>query len=572
MAEVVKMPKLSDTMTDGVIAKWHKKVGDKVKSGELLADIETDKATMEFESFQDGVLLYIGVQEKQAVPVDSVIAILGKEGEDISGLVDGAGGQSKSSGDAAPKEDKKEDAEKSEEKDPDQEKDTDKAEAKSTSSDKSAAPAKMPEGVEVVRMPKLSDTMTEGVLAKWHKKVGDKVKSGELLADIETDKATMEFESFQDGVLIYQGIEEGKGAPVDSIIAILGKGGEDVDAILSAAGKSKASAAPAKEEGGNKEGKEEQKEDTKQDSKPAPQAESTEKKEASTQTTSGGRVKASPLAKALAKEKGIDITKVKGSAENGRITKTDIENYKPEEVKKAEKAQGIAATGTEGFSDEPVSQMRKTIARRLLESTTGAPSFSLNIEVDMDNVMAARETMNKIQDTKISFNDIVIKAAAMALRKHPKVNSSWMIDKIRTYSHIHIGMAVAVEDGLLVPVIRFADQKSLSQISGDAKDLGKRAKEKKLQPKDWEGNTFTVSNLGMFGIESFTSIINSPESCILSVGAIRQVPVVKNGAVVPGNTMMLTLTCDHRTVDGATGAAFLQTLKTFVENPVTMLV
>ena len=568
MAEVVKMPKLSDTMTDGVIAKWHKKVGDKVKSGELLADIETDKATMEFESFQDGVLLYIGVQEKQAVPVDSVIAILGKEGEDISGLVDGAGGQSKSSGDAGAKEEKKEDAEKSEEKDPDQEKDTEKAESKSTSGDKSAAPAKMPEGVEVVKMPKLSDTMTDGVIAKWHKKVGDKVKSGELLADIETDKATMEFESFQDGVLIYQGVAEGKAVPVDSIIAILGKGGEDVDAILSAAGKSQSSAAPAKEEGGNKE----EKEDTKQESKPAPQAESTETKEASTQTTSGGRVKASPLAKALAKEKGIDITKVKGTAENGRITKTDIENYKPEEVKKAEKAQGIAPVGTEGFNDEPVSQMRKTIARRLLESTTGAPTFSLNIEADMDNVMAAREMINKMQDTKISFNDIVIKAAAMALRKHPKVNSSWMVDKIRTYSHIHIGMAVAVEDGLLVPVIRFADQKSLSQISGDAKDLGKRAKEKKLQPKDWEGNTFTVSNLGMFGIESFTSIINSPESCILSVGAIRQVPVVKNGAVVPGNTMMLTLTCDHRTVDGATGAAFLQTLKTFIENPVAMLV
>jgi pyruvate dehydrogenase E2 component (dihydrolipoamide acetyltransferase) len=564
MAEVVKMPKLSDTMTDGVIAKWHKKVGDKVKSGELLADIETDKATMEFESFQDGVLLYIGVQEKQAVPVDSVIAILGKEGEDISALIDGGG-----KAEAKPAAEKSGTTEEKKES-PAEKTGSDNAGAKT----QDAAPGKLPEGVEIVRMPKLSDTMTDGTVAKWHKNVGDKVKSGELLADIETDKATMEFESFQDGVLIYQGIKEGQAAAVDSILAILGKGGEDVNAILAGAGSGKsqeASSAPKAEK------KDEQKEEKQADPKQAaPQttasSSSSASKEPSQQTSSSGRVKASPLAKALAKEKGIDISKVKGSAENGRVTKTDIENYKPEEVKKAEKAQGVAPTGTEGHTDEPVSQMRKTIARRLLESTTGAPSFSLNIEVNMDNAMASREIMNSVQDTKISYNDMVIKACGMALRKHPKVNTSWLGDKIRTYSHIHIGMAVAIEDGLVVPVIRFADQKSFSQISGEAKDLGKRAKEKKLQPSDWEGNTFTVSNLGMFGIESFTSIINSPESCILSVGAIRQVPVVKNNMVVPGNTMMVTLTCDHRTVDGATGAAFLQTLKTFIENPVTMLV
>jgi pyruvate dehydrogenase E2 component (dihydrolipoamide acetyltransferase) len=567
MAEVVKMPKLSDTMTDGVIAKWHKKVGDKVKSGDLLADIETDKATMEFESFQDGVLLYIGVPEKGTVPVDSVIAILGKEGEDISALVKDGGGES-----AAPakKEEKSEDDKKDS-----KEKEKTPAPEKEKSSE-SKGGGKIPEGVEIVRMPKLSDTMTEGVVAKWHKKVGDKVKSGELLADIETDKATMEFESFQDGVLIYQGIEEGKGAPVDSILGILGKGGEDVKAILAAAGSGG---------GGEKAETKEKPDSKKEESAEAPKASSPEKKSVpnteSTEamnkalvTTSGGRIKASPLAKAIAKEKGIDLSKVHGSADNGRIIKADIENYKPEQAgaKSAGSSAAPVIAGKEGFDDQPVSQMRKTIARRLLETTNGAPVFYLNIEVDMDNAMAARAVMNEIPDTKISFNDLVIKACAAALRKHPKVNTSWMGDKIRTYSHIHIGVAVAVEDGLLVPVIKFADQKSLSQLASEAKDLGKKARDKKLQPAEMEGNTFTVSNLGMFGIESFTSIINSPASCILSVGAIRQIPVVKNNMVMPGNVMKLALACDHRTVDGATGAAFLQTLKIFIENPVTMLV
>jgi pyruvate dehydrogenase E2 component (dihydrolipoamide acetyltransferase) len=538
MAEVVRMPKLSDTMTEGVIAKWHKKVGDKVKSGDLLADIETDKATMEFESFQDGFLLHIGIPEKQAVPVDSIIAVLGKEGEDISKILAEEGNKSAAA-------DSKQETVSI---------DVKTEQAAVTSSEVEKPAAKLPEGVEVVRMPKLSDTMTEGVIAKWHKKVGDKVKSGELLAEINTDKATMEFESFQDGVLLHIGVEEGKPVPVDSIIAILGKGGEDVKAILASVGNSTPS--PKQEA-------------KKEEAKPAVTTAVAEKTATATPATpkksAGGRVIASPLAKALAKEKGIDISRINGTGDNGRVTKKDIENFK----------HGGAAnfvSGKEGFTDEPASQMRKVIAKRLLESKNGAPHFYLTIEADMDNCIASRTAINNVSETKISFNDIVIKACAMALRKHPRVNSSWLGDKIRLYEHIHIGMAVAVEDGLLVPVIRFSDQKPLSQIGAEAKDLGKRAKDKKLQPADWEGNTFTVSNLGMFGIEEFTSIINSPESCILSVGAIRQVPVVKNNMVVPGNVMKVTLACDHRSVDGATGAAFLQTLKMYLENPIAMLV
>jgi len=574
MAEIVKMPKLSDTMTDGVIAKWHKKVGDKVKSGELLADIETDKATMEFESFQDGVLLHIGVQEKQAVPVDSVIAILGKEGEDISALLkDGATAEGDKSQEAEAGGKVKEKEGVTEEK-----------------QHVAAQPKKVeiPSTVQVVKMPKLSDTMTDGVVAKWHKKVGDKVKSGELLADIETDKATMEFESYQDGVLIYIGVEEGKGAPVDSVLAILGKGDEDVKAILASIGsgenRSKDEGQKSEDTGDSEQlavGKKQEGVGSGQGAVGSEQLAVGNKKEVvgsgqsaglGTQS-SDGRIKASPLAKAMAKEKGIEISQVSGTGDNGRITKKDVETFNPAKQQSGgSKTISAAVQGKESFTDEPVSQMRKTIARRLLEATTSAPVFYLNIEVDMDNAMAARNAINAIPDTKVSFNDLVIKASAAALRKHPQVNTSWMGDSVRYNSHIHIGMAVAVEDGLLVPVIRFTDQKSLSQISAEAKDFGKRARDKKLQPADWEGNTFTVSNLGMFGIESFTSIINAPASCILSVGAIRQVPVVKNNAVVPGNSMMLSLACDHRTVDGATGAAFLQTLKIFIENPVTMLV
>jgi pyruvate dehydrogenase E2 component (dihydrolipoamide acetyltransferase) len=537
MAEIVRMPKLSDTMTEGVVAKWHKKVGDKVKSGDLLADIDTDKATMEFESFQDGVLLHIGVQEKASAPVDSILAILGKEGEDISALLNGESGNKS-------QDNKSQDSKKQES--------GQKSELKTQS-------AELPKTVQVVRMPKLSDTMTEGVLEKWHKKVGDKVKSGELLADIATDKATMEFESFQDGVILHIGVEEGKGVPVDSVIAILGKGDENLKEVLAAL-ESGSSSSPKQESKSQESG---QKQNEKQN----------ESVSNSSNNSEGGRIKASPLAKALAKEKGIDLSKVQGSGDNGRITKSDIENFKDGSSSSSGKSSGsFIAFGEESYTDEPASQMRKTIARRLLESKNGAPHFYLNIEVDMDNAIAGREAVNKISEVKVSFNDFVLKAVAAALKKHPRVNSSWMGDKIRINHHVHIGVAVAVEDGLLVPVVRFADQKSLSQISAEVKDLGKRAKDKKLQPSDWEGNTFTISNLGMFGIESFTSIINSPESCILSVGAIRQIPVVKNNAVVPGNVMKLTLACDHRSVDGATGAAFLQTLKTFLENPVTILV
>lgn len=543
MAEIVRMPKLSDTMTEGTVAKWHKKVGDKVKSGELLAEIETDKATMDFESFQDGVLLHIGIPEKQAVPVDAIIAILGKEGEDISTLLNDTPETLKT-------EEKKENS-------------------VTPNGVEAPAPAALPAGVEIVRMPKLSDTMTDGVVEKWHKKVGDKVKSGELLADIATDKATMEFESFQDGVLIHIGVEEGKSVPVDSILAILGKGGEDVKAILSsvASANSVTAAKPATSNVTSSEV--EKPKETSQQSAAVPSNE-VEKK---ANNSSDSRIKASPLAKAIAKEKGIDVSKVNGSGDNGRVIKSDIENYKPSVEQKSTSTQTVSSfvPGTESFTDAPVSQMRKIIAKRLLESTNGAPHFYLTIEVDMDNAIASRTAINAIPDTKVSFNDLVIKACAAALRKHPKVNTSWMGDKIRQYSHVHIGVAVAVEDGLLVPVVRFADQKSLSQISAEVKDLGKRAKDKKLQPSEWEGNTFTVSNLGMFGIDEFTSIINTPESCILSVGAIRQVPVVKNNMVVPGNVMKVTLACDHRTVDGATGAAFLQTLRIYLENPVTIL-
>jgi pyruvate dehydrogenase E2 component (dihydrolipoamide acetyltransferase) len=535
MAEIVRMPKLSDTMTDGVIAKWHKKVGDKVKSGELLADIETDKATMEFESFQDGVLLHIGVPEKGTIAVDGLIAILGKEGEDISALLNGAGATKATVTSNA----------------------VEKQETVVPNTNNQAPVTVLPAGVEVVRMPKLSDTMTEGVVEKWHKKVGDKVKSGELLADIATDKATMEFESFQDGVLIHIGVAEGKSVPVDSVLAILGKGGEDITAILKTI------------EGT---GKTQETKVTEEIKKTATTP--TIASPAQTTTTSNdGRVKASPLAKAIAKEKGIDISKVSGSGDHGRVTKSDIENYKPQTTSSSSSSKTVSSfvPGTEGYTDEPTSQMRKVIAKRLLESTNGAPHFYLTIEVDMDHAIASRNAINAMPDTKVSFNDLVIKACAVALRKHPKVNTSWMGDKIRYYSHVHIGVAVAVEEGLLVPVVRFADQKSLTQISAEVKDLGKRAKDKKLQPADWEGNTFTVSNLGMFGIDEFTSIINTPESCILSVGAIKQVPVVKNNQVVPGNVMKVTLACDHRTVDGATGAAFLQTLRTYLENPVTIL-
>jgi pyruvate dehydrogenase E2 component (dihydrolipoamide acetyltransferase) len=549
MADIVKMPKMSDTMTEGVMAKWHKKVGDKVKSGDVLAEVETDKATMDLESYWDGTLLFVGVEEGKAVPVDAVIAVIGKEGEDYKAALEAESGSQKT-------ESPKEDAPKAEDK------------------KENAAPAQggglseeelSKKGVTVIRMPLLSDTMTEGVIAEWHKKVGDKVKDDDILADVETDKATMEVMGYATGTLLHIGVEKGQAAKVNGIIAIVGPEGTDVSGILAAGSDS---GSPKTESSKVEEPKTE-----------APKEETAPKTVAN---ANGGRVIASPLAKRIAKEKGIDLAQVAGSAEGGRIIKKDIENFKPSSSAaktetpasvSSEKSAPVIPTyvGEEKYTEKPISQMRKTIAKRLGESLFTAPHFYLTISIDMDNAMAARTAINTVAPVKVSFNDIVIKAVAVALKQHPAVNSSWGGDKIRFNEHTNIGVAMAVEDGLLVPVVRFADGKSLSHISAEVKEYGQKAKAKKLQPSDWEGSTFTVSNLGMFGIDEFTSIINSPDGAILSVGAIQAVPVVKNGAVVPGNVMKLTLGCDHRVVDGATGAAFLQTLKGLLEEPIRLL-
>ena len=415
---------------------------------------------------------------------------------------------------------------------------------------------------EVIYMPKLSDTMTEGVVAEWHKKGGDKVSNGELLAEIETDKATMEFESFYDGVLLHIGVEKTKAAPVNAILAIVGEAGEDISSLLAGA------PAPAVEE-------------VKTEapapvvatpiaSAPTPVVEKSNPTPAPVAPADGSRILASPLAKKLAEEKGIDINMVSGTGDAGRVVKRDIDHYTPY-VPGAAKTIAAQVSGVESYVDEPVSQMRKVIARRLAESKFTAPHFYLTIDVDMDNAIASRKVLNAQDGVKVSFNDMVIKAVAMSLRKHPAINSSWLGDVIRRNHHVHIGVAVAVDEGLLVPVVRFADSKGFTQIGNEVREFAQKAKDKKLQPSDWEGNTFTISNLGMFGIDSFTAIVNPPDSCILAVGGISQVPVVKNGQVVPGNVMKLTLSCDHRVVDGASGAAFLQTLKGFLENPVTML-
>ena len=550
MAEVINMPRLSDTMEEGTVATWLKKVGDKVEEGDILAEIETDKATMEFESFYEGTLLHIGVQEGETTKVDELLAIIGEEGEDISDLLDG-----KSS---AKEETKSEDQ--TEEKE-----DTTKDDTTSNDDSTESASEELPEGVTVVTMPRLSDTMEEGTVATWLKKVGDAVEEGDILAEIETDKATMEFESFQSGTLLHIGLEEGESAKVDALLAILGPEGTDVSGIaknFKAGGDTSAK----KEEAPKKESKPEPKketpkQDTKTESKPVAQP---------TQTASGGRIFVSPLAKKMADEKGINLSQVKGSGENGRIVKRDIENFTPA----AQSAQvgKFVPSGQEDFDEVPNSQMRKAIAKNLAKSKFTAPHYYLNVEFDMDNAIAFRTQYNSLPDTKISFNDMVVKACALALKQHPQVNSQWFDDKMKLNNHVHIGVAVAVEDGLLVPVVKFADEQSLPQIGAAVKDFAGRARNKKLTLDEMEGSTFTISNLGMFGIESFTSIINQPNSAILSVGAIVQKPVVKNGQIVPGNTMKLTLACDHRTVDGATGAQFLQTLKGYIENPVTMLV
>jgi pyruvate dehydrogenase E2 component (dihydrolipoamide acetyltransferase) len=557
MAEIITMPKMSDTMTEGVVAEWLKKVGDVLKPGDgLIAEIETDKATMELDldermdlsNFKDCRLLYIGLEKGKAVPVDSIIAIIGENGEAYEHLLSGGDQAATPAVAEAPV-------------------------ATSAPAAVASTPAVDTSAIkaEIIGMPKMSDTMEEGTLVTWLKKVGDVLKPGDtLLAEVETDKATMEFEldnfldvtKYNPCTLLYIGIEAGKTVAVDDVIAIIGEPGADFQALLNA-GKSStpapvAVAAPV----------------ATTTPAAAPVAE-TKVAETVAVTDADGRVKASPLAKALAKDKGINIAQVKGSGENGRVVKADVDNFvpaaKPAEAP-AKAASAPAVTGQESYEDIPLNQMRKTIARRLSESKFSAPEFYLTMEINMDKAMAARVSMNEISPVKISFNDMVIKAAAASLTKHPKVNSYWMGDKIRINHHVHIGMAVAVEDGLLVPVIRFANTKSLSQISAEAKDLGGKAKSKQLQPKDWEGNTFTVSNLGMFGIDEFTSIINQPESCIMAVGGIKETVAVKNGQFYATNIMKVTLTCDHRTVDGASGAAFLQTFKQLLEDPIKLLV
>ncbi len=547
MAIVVNMPRLSDTMEEGTVATWLKKVGDKIEEGDILAEIETDKATMEFESFNEGTLLHIGVQEGETTKVDELLAIIGDEGEDISDLLNGGGS-------ASAEEEAKEE----------KEDDTSNDGSSSDAADESAtASADLPEGVIVVTMPRLSDTMEEGTVATWLKKVGDAVEEGDILAEIETDKATMEFESFQSGTLLEIGLKEGESAKVDELLAIIGPAGTDVSGV---AANFNAGSAPAKKEEAPKA---ETKSDTPKASAPV-KTENKAKAPAPTPVTENGRVYVSPLAKKLAEEKGINLTKVQGSGENGRIIKRDIENYEP--AAGATAVGKFVPSGQEDFDEVPNSQMRKAIAKSLTKSKFSAPHYYLAVEFDMDNAIAFRTQFNSIPDTKISFNDIVVKACALALKQHPQVNSQWFDDKMRLNNHVHIGVAVAVPDGLVVPVVRFANEQSLPQIGAEVKELAGKARNKKLTPDEMSGSTFTVSNLGMFGIDYFTSIINQPNSAILSVGAIVQKPVVKNGEIAVGNTMKLTLACDHRTVDGATGAQFMQTLKGYIENPVTMLV
>lgn len=547
MAEVINMPRLSDTMEEGTVAKWLKKVGDKVEEGDILAEIETDKATMEFESFYEGTLLHIGIDEGETAKVDTLLAVIGEEDEDISEILENSNTLEEST---TVQEDKK----------------TEKKEAAVETSEeiKEKAKAEVPEGVEIITMPRLSDTMEEGTVATWIKKEGDSVKEGDILAEIETDKATMEFESFYEGTLLYIGINEGETASVDSVLAIIGKKDTDIKELVQSIKEGDFSKSEDKApEEPKKEAKPEAKPETKT-SRPEPSAAPAQP----TATTSGGgRIIASPLAKKIAEEKGIDLNQVKGTGDGGRIIKRDIENFTPATAG----AQPFTPTGEEHYEEVNNSQMRKVIAKRLAESKYTAPHYYLTVEFNMDNAIAFREQFNSQPDTKISYNDMIIKAVALSLKKHPRVNSQWFDDKTRINHHVHIGVAVAVDEGLVVPVLRFANEQSLEQINANVKEYAGKARNKKLTPQEMEGSTFTVSNLGMFGITDFTSIINQPNSAILSVGTIVQKPIVKNGQIVVGNTMTLTLACDHRTVDGATGAQFLQTLKEYIENPVLML-
>ncbi len=533
MAIIVNMPRLSDTMEEGTVASWLKKVGDKIEEGDILAEIETDKATMEFESFNEGTLLHIGVLEGETTMVDELLAIIGDEGEDISALLNPT----------TAVEETPEEIE---------------APIEAAASVVETSTSSLPEGVIVVTMPRLSDTMEEGTVASWLKQVGDVIEEGDILAEIETDKATMEFESFNEGTLLFVGLLEGDSAKVDDLLAIIGPAGTDVSAVAA----NFSTTAPSSEEAAPK--------------VTAPVVKETVITEAAPVAVpvpnTIGRLHISPLARKMADDKGIALNQLVGSGENGRIIKRDVENFTPSEVISSVSIAKFVPTGQEDSEEIKNSQMRKTIAKRLGESKFTAPHYYLNVEFDMDNAMAFRAQYNTVPDTKISFNDIIVKACALALREHPQVNSQWFADRMKLNHHVHVGVAVAVDDGLVVPVVRFANEQSLPQIGTAVRDFAGRARNKKLTPQEMDGSTFTVSNLGMFGIESFTSIINQPNSAILSVGAIIQKPVVKNGQIVVGNTIKLTLACDHRTVDGATGAQFLQTLKGYIENPVTMLV
>ncbi|MBC6698282.1 pyruvate dehydrogenase complex dihydrolipoamide acetyltransferase [Hymenobacter puniceus] len=600
MAEIIKMPKMSDTMTEGVIASWLKKVGDKVKSGDILAEVETDKATMELENYEDGTLLHIGPQAGESVPVDGLLAIVGKEGEDISALLGGAAPAAPAPTEAAPAPEAAPAAEAAPAPAAAPAPEAPKAEAPAAPAP-AAAPAGNGKKATVIRMPKMSDTMTEGTIASWLKKVGDKVKSGDVLAEVETDKATMELENYEDGTLLYVGPKDGESVAVDGILAIIGEEGADVQALLG--GQSGGSAAPAEAAPAPESAPAAAAPAPAATPAPTPAAPAAAAPAAAVTSVApapaGTRILASPLAKSIAREKGIDLNGVKGSGENGRIVSRDLENAQPAaapaaqpaaaapapaaapatteapkaEAPKAEAAPAQAAQPADGtYTDTPVSQMRKVIARRLSESLFTAPHFYLTMEILMDRAMEVRTQLNTLSPVKLSFNDLVIKAAAVALKQHPAVNSSWLGDKIRQNKVVNIGVAVAVDEGLLVPVVRNADGKGLSTIATEVKELAGKAKSKKLQPAEWEGSTFTISNLGMFGIDEFTAIINPPDACILAVGGIKQTAVVKDGQLAIGNIMKVTLSCDHRVVDGATGAAFLQTLKALLEDPMRMLI
>ncbi len=627
MAELIRMPKMSDTMTEGVIAEWHKKVGDKVKSGDVLAEVETDKATMDLEAYEEGTLLYIGVEKGASVPVDGVLAVIGASGEDYKALLNGSsGGASQPTSQEAPA---AETPKRAPADTPAPSGDVNRTEVATSLPDSevlSAAPAESA-NASVIRMPKMSDTMTEGTLVVWHKKEGDTVKAGDVLAEVETDKATMDLEAYEEGTLLYVGVKEGSVVAVDEIIAVVGEKGANFKVLVDGSGSSgapvasptpaaRAQPAPAQPSANGTSGSETA-EQNPQANLPANAAtdlsyggevgDGISNPGGANQVgaeESNGRVKASPLAKRIAEEKGISLTQVHGSGPEGRIIKSDVESFVPDVDSPRQKPAGQPATpqptappqpvaqpapaaqpapvaspppspapvAQGDYEDIPLSQMRKTIARRLGESMFSAPHFYLTMEINMDKAMELRGTVNGVSPVKISFNDFVIKACALSLKQHPNVNASWLGDKIRKYKYVNIGVAVAVDEGLLVPVVRNADQKTLSTISGEVKDLAGRAKDKKLQPKDWEGSTFSISNLGMFGIDEFTAIINPPDACILAVGAIKQTVKVEAGEVKPTNVMKVTLSCDHRAVDGATGAAFLQTVKELLENPMRMLV